>query len=191
MKVFIVDCGLVYGSSKGGLNHLLTDTAKAELEAAGHEVRVTRLADPYEPEKEREKILWADAVIYQFPAWWMEPPAELKRYEDLVFGPGMITGDGRHREAPDINYGTGGLLTSKRYMISATWNAPLNAFLDPKEFFEGRGIDATFFGLHKANQFLGMKPLPSFSCNDVVKNPKIEQDLERWKAHLAKVFGKA
>lgn len=89
-----------------------------------------------------------------------------------------------------VNYGTGGKLKG-RYMISSTWNAPLNAFLAPDEFFEGKGIDATFFGLHKANQFIGLKPLPSFMCNDVIKNPTLESDIERLKAHLEKVFGRA
>ncbi|MCG5031530.1 NAD(P)H-dependent oxidoreductase [Mesosutterella sp. OilRF-GAM-744-9] len=191
MKILIIDSGLAYGSAQGGLNHLLADTARETLEALGHKVQITRLQDPYDPEKERQKILWTDAVIYQFPVWWMEPPAALKSYEDRVFGPGMITGDGRHRDNPEYNYGTGGLLTEKRYMISATWNAPRTAFTDPKEFFEGRGMDATFFGLHKASQFLGMKPLPSFACNDVMKNPKTDSDLARWKEHLTRVFGKA
>ena len=132
------------------------------------------------------KYLWLDAVIYQTPAWWMEAPAALKSYEDDVFGgPAMITGDGRHHENPAVNYGTGGKLKG-RYMISSTWNAPLNAFLAPDEFF-----DATFFGLHKANQFIGLKPLPSFMCNDVIKNPTLESDIERLKAHLEKVFGRA
>ena len=102
----------------------------------------------------------------------------------------MITGDGRHHENLAVNYGTGGKLKG-RYMISSTWNAPLNAFLAPDEFFEGKGIDATFFGLHKANQFIGLKPLPSFMCNDVIKNPTLESDIERLKAHLEKVFGRA
>nr|MBF4447879.1 NADPH quinone reductase MdaB [Vibrio anguillarum] len=37
-------------------------------------------------------------------------------------------------------------------------------------------------------QFLGMSPLRTFMCNDVIKNPQIENDFERYKAHLKEVF---
>lgn len=192
MKILIVDAGMPFkGGNGGALNHRLTEIEKATLESLGHEVQVTRLADGWKTEDEVAKYLRLDAVIYQTPAWWMEAPAALKSYEDDVFGgPAMITGDGRHHENLAVNYGTGGKLKG-RYMISSTWNAPLNAFLAPDEFFEGKGIDATFFGLHKANQFIGLKPLPSFMCNDVIKNPTLESDIERLKAHLEKVFGRA
>ncbi len=33
--------------------------------------------------------------------------------------------------------------------------------------------------------------LPTFTCNDVVKNPQIERYLSDYRAHLEKVFGKA
>ena len=43
--------------------------------------------------------------------------------------------------------------------------------------------------MHKTFQFIGMRPLPSFIANDVLKNPTIEADLERFKAHLIRCFG--
>ena len=43
--------------------------------------------------------------------------------------------------------------------------------------------------VHKTLQFLGLRPLESFMANDVLKNPQIEADLERWKAHLKALFG--
>ena len=57
-------------------------------------------------------------------------------------------------------------------MISTTWNAPITEFKDKNEFFEGRGYDGATFAMHKAMEFCGMKALPSFICNDVIKNPK-------------------
>ena len=44
---------------------------------------------------------------------------------------------------------------------------------------------------HKANEFLGMTRLPTFICNDVIKNPQIEKYLPQYKAHLDSVFDKA
>ena len=40
-------------------------------------------------------------------------------------------------------------------------------------------------------EFLGMTRLPTFICNDVIKNPQIEKYLAQYKAHLDSVFGKA
>ena len=74
-------------------------------------------------------------------------------------------------------------------MLSSTWNAPLEAFNEPMQFFEAKGIDGLLFPMHKTFEFLGMRPLPSFIANDVLKNPSIEADLERFKAHLIRCFG--
>ena len=73
-------------------------------------------------------------------------------------------------------------------MISTTWNAPLEAFTDPEQFFEGAGVDGVYLPFHKANQFLGLTALPTFICNDVIKAPKIDEIVARYKAHLTKVF---
>ena len=52
-----------------------------------------------------------------------------------------------------------------------------------------KGIDAVLFPFHKANQFIGMSPLPTFMCNDVVKAPHITEDIERYRKHLQQLFG--
>ena len=115
---------------------------------------------------------------------------ELKKYQDLVFAnPKLCGGDGRHRDDPEAKYGTGGFLKEKTYLLSTTWNAPLEAFEDPKQFFEGRGLDGLFMPFHKTMAFIGMQKLPSFMVNDVFKHPTIEADMERFKAHLKTVYG--
>lgn len=84
---------------------------------------------------------------------------------------------------PDVNDGRGGLLKG-RYLLSTTWNAPLNAFTAPEEFFEGKGIDVVMLPRNKAMQFMDLTPLPAFMANDVVKNPTFEEDFRRFEAHL-------
>ncbi|MNQ75824.1 Modulator of drug activity B [compost metagenome] len=76
-------------------------------------------------------------------------------------------------------------------MIAATWNAPQQAFDDPSDFFEGKGVDAVYFPFHKANQFLGMSGLPTFLSVNVMKMPAIEADVARYEQHLATVFNVA
>mgnify|MGYP002238095157 CR=1 FL=1 len=74
-----------------------------------------------------------------------EPPWQLKRYEDEVFTTGGFTrGDGRTRTEPTKNYGTGGLLTEKRYLLSSTWNAPKEAFDEPGDFSKDVASTACF-----------------------------------------------
>lgn len=113
----------------------------------GHQVQVTHIDAGYEVEEEIQKWLWADVVIQQTPAWWMGVPWIVKKYIDEVFTLGhgrLYQSDGRTRQDPEKNYGSGGLLQGKQYMLSVTWNAPAIAFTDPKQFFAAivrRGIN--------------------------------------------------
>lgn len=63
------------------------------------------------------------------------------------------------------------------------------AFDDPPDFFEGKGMDAAYLPFHKADQFLGIRALPTFLCVDVIKRPAIEADILRYEQHLAQVLG--
>ena len=74
-------------------------------------------------------------------------------------------------------------------MLSLTFNAPVSAFDDPGQtFFEGRSIDDLFWPMHLNFRFFGMESLRSFACHDVLKNPRVEQDLERFRKHLEILF---
>lgn len=69
-------------------------------------------------------------------------------------------------------------------MLSLTWNAPEEAFTEPDQFSEGYGADGVYLHFHKANQFLGMKPSPTFISNDVVKTSNVASEVERFRALL-------
>lgn len=73
-------------------------------------------------------------------------------------------------------------------MLSLTWNAPLEAFTDPDQFFHGVGVDGVYLPFHKANQFIGLSPLPTFICNDVIKQPEVDRYLAEYREHLTRVF---
>jgi NAD(P)H dehydrogenase (quinone) len=47
---------------------------------------------------EIEKLLWADALILQFPLWWFSMPAILKGWVDRVFAYGFAYGVGQHSD---------------------------------------------------------------------------------------------
>ncbi|HEY0209360.1 NAD(P)H-dependent oxidoreductase [Acerihabitans sp.] len=191
-NVFIINAGKKFAHSEGALNDTMTDVAVTFLTEAGLNVRVTVVDQGYDSEREVDNYLWADAVIYQMPGWWMGQPWILKKYIDEVFTVGygrLYASDGRTRSDSTKKYGSGGLIQGKGYMLSLTWNAPLEAFTDPDQFFEGVGVDGVYLPFHKANQFLGMSMLPTFICNDVIKQPRIEQDIIKYREHLGRVFG--
>ncbi len=73
-------------------------------------------------------------------------------------------------------------------MLSFTWNALLKAFTDSGQFFEGVGVDGLYLHFHKANQLLGMEALPTFICNDVIKQPDVPRDIARYRTHLSEIF---
>lgn len=191
-KILLLNGGKAFAHSHGQYNSTLHDAAVAFLDRAGFDVKTTFIDGGYDVEEEVQKFLWADVVIYQMPGWWMGAPWTVKKYLDEVFTAGhgsLYANDGRTRSDASQKYGSGGLIQGKQYMLSLTWNAPVQAFEDPTDFFEGKGVDAVYFPFHKANEFLGMSGLPTFICNDVMKVPNIEQDVARYEQHLAQVFG--
>ncbi|MCE2564528.1 NAD(P)H-dependent oxidoreductase [Komagataeibacter sp. FNDCF1] len=193
-KLLLLNGGKAFGHSHGRLNATLHDIALEQLSLAGFALRATTIDAGYDVAHEVDSYLWADAVIYQFPGWWMGEPWIVKRYMDEVLTAGhgiLYANDGRSRAHPERKYGSGGLSQGKRYMISTTWNAPEDAFTDPGQFFEGKGIDGVFFPFHKAHAFLGMTALPTFMANNVIKAPSVEATTARYRTHLAQVFGQA
>ena len=193
MKTLIINASQpVAGMSEGKLNDFLAKVIKDEMEQNGHEVRLTEIKNGYDIDEEVEKHLWADVIITQSPVYWFGNPWIYKKYVDEVFNAGilqqkMVASDGRTRSDPTKQYGTGGLMQGRKYMLSLTWNAPAEAFNDERQFlFAGKSVD-DFFTFNTANyKFCGVEILPSFSCHDVLKQGGIEHDIERLKAHLAK-----
>lgn len=193
-KIYILNGAQPYAFAPGKLNATFAKRAQATFEAQGHEVRVTTVAEGYDVEAEIENHLWADVIFLQFPVNWMGVPWSFKKYMDEVYTVGMSgqlsDGDGRSSSAPKANYGMGGKLGGTRYMISATLNAPAEAFADPAEpFFEGMSLDDLLRPVHLNAKFFGMSPLPSFGAFDVMKNADVKNDLTRFDAHLAEYFG--
>ncbi len=192
-KVFIINAHEEYPFSPGRLNATLVERATNHLSAKGYDVKTTTMKDEYDVDQEIAKHQWADTIILQTPVNWMEVPWSFKRYMDYVYSAGMggqlCNGDGRTRADASKQYGMGGVLTKSRYMLSLTFNAPKEAFNDPDQwFFEGKSVDDLFWPMHLNFKFFGMRPIDTFVCFDVMKNPNIENDLVRFEAHLNQHF---
>ena len=194
MKIFVINGGQVFGHSGGKFNKTIFDTTIEFFNNQdGFEVRSTDVNDVYDVTEEVRKYVWADVVIYHTPIWWFQLPHGFKKYIDVVFTEGHANGiynsDGRSRSNPAINYGTGGMLHGRKYLVTSSWNAPKEAFTLPGEFFSETSVDnGPLFGFHRMNAFTGMTPLESMHFHDIEKNADVPRDLELYKEHLTKIF---
>ena len=69
---------------------------------------------------EHEKLMWADAVIFQFPLWWFAMPAIMKGWVDRVYAHGFAYGVGEHSDTRwGDRYGEG-VFAGKRAMLVVT-----------------------------------------------------------------------
>ena len=192
MNVFIINAHLTYpGWSEGKLNLTFMDLAKEVFEESGHHVAVTIVERGYDPEEEVEKHVAADLVILQTPVNWFSAPWIYKKYVDEVFNVGLaskvlLEGDGRTREDPSRQYGTGGKMNGKKFMISATWNAPRDAFDNPNGvLYGGKGRGDLFLHITSNYKFLGFEILPDFGVFDIYKTPDIPGAMQEYRHHLA------
>lgn len=173
-KIFIINGGQVLGESNGKLNHTITDWTANYFSKNGAEVRITHVDKGYDTKVEVENFLWADLVVWHTPIWWFQAPFKLKQYIDEVLhneGHGKLyKNDGRTRTNPEINYGTGGLLQGRDYMVTTTWNAPEGAFTIEGELMNQHNVDeGVLFGFHVAMKFIGLRKIDGFHLYDVIK----------------------
>ena len=149
-KILLLNGGKKFAHSDGCYNTTLHDTALAFLDRAGFDLKHTHTDSGYDIAEEVQKFLWADVIIYQMPGWWMGAPWTVKKYIDEVFTEGhgsLYASDGRTRSDASQKYGSGGLIHGKQYMLSLTWNAPQQAFDDPSDFFEAKGVEIYSCGI--------------------------------------------
>lgn len=179
-NILIINGGQTFAHSGGHFNNSLTQWTSETLSRNGFKVQTTNINDDFEAVKEVEKFKWADVIIYHTPIWWFQVPNRFKKYIDQVFtaghNNGIYSSDGRSRSNPDVNYGTGGLMHGKSYMVTSSWNAPATAFTLEGEFFDQHSVDeGVLFGFHKMNQFAGLTRIDGFHFHDLEKNATAER----------------
>lgn len=192
-NILIINAHHHYSFAEGSLSKAMVDLANDELQAKGYNIQMVHTDEPWDVETELKRHQWADVILLQSPVNWMMVPWTFKKYMDEVYTAGMrgalCNGDGRHADSPKENYGAGGTLTGKKYMLSVTFNAPEEAFNNPNEYlFQGKSVDDLWFPMHMNFRFFSMEALPTFVCYDVMKNAQTGKDFKRFKAHLAEFF---
>lgn len=193
-KVLLINTHLTYANwSEGALNNAFIQTAKDFFASKSVQVLETRIEDGYNPEEEVEKHMEADIVILQMPVNWFGAPWIYKKYVDEVFNSGLLsekflTGDGRTRKDPSKQYGSGGNMEGKKFMVCATWNAPAEAFDNPdQQLLQGKSTADLLLNITANYRFCGYEILPEYNCFDIFKSGDIAKDLEYYPTHLAEV----
>ncbi len=194
-KVLLINTHLTYPNwTEGTLNNSFIQKAKDFFVAKGFEVLETKVEEGYNPEEEVEKHMEADIIILQTPVNWFGAPWIYKKYVDEVFNSGLnsqkfLSGDGRTREDASKQYGTGGKMQGKKFMVCATFNAPAEAFDNPSQMLmQGKGTADLFLPITSNYRFCGVEIATDYNCFDIFKDGNIAEVLENYPAHLAKVF---
>lgn len=194
-KVLLINTHLTYPNwSEGLLNDAFNQKAKDLFLGKGFEVLETKVEEGYDADEEVEKHLEADIIILQTPINWFGAPWIYKKYVDEVFNSGLhsakfLSGDGRTREDLNKQYGTGGKMLGKKFMVCSTWNAPRESFDDPEQFlFQGRSTADVLIQITSNYRFCGVDIVSDYNCFDIFKEGDITGALENYPVHLKEVF---
>ena len=195
MNVHIINAHLNYPNwSEGGLNNAMVETAKSYFVQQGHDVTETRIEDGYDAEVEAQRHLDSELVLLQTPINWFGAPWIYKKYVDEVFNVGLhaktfLDNDGRTRSDPTRQYGTGGHMQGKKFMVASTWNAPLEAFDNPDGvLFEGKSEDDLLLNITANYKFVGYTVLKNFGIYDIFRDEDIAGKIDSYKKHLEDTF---
>ncbi|SKB57731.1 NAD(P)H-dependent oxidoreductase [Malaciobacter marinus] len=179
--------------AEGKLTQTFIDKAQDFFENNNFEVKHSVVESDYNIKEELEKFKWADYILFQYPVYWMGVPWLTKKYMDEIFSGGNNTvtfvNDGRSRSDSSKKYGSGGLMTNKKYMLSLTYNCPSSEFNNKDGFFDGLTLDEANVAVHKTFQFCGAKPLQTYAIHDIFKTQlDINSELKKFEDILTKNF---
>lgn len=137
---------------------------------------------------EQDKVLAADAVIFQFPLWWYGMPAIMKGWIDRVWAAGLAH---NYRDAGNAyRYGEGAF-KGKRAMLSV-------AVGGPAEDYAPRGINGPLEQLlfpvtHGSLYFPGFDVLPTFAVygTGALTAAGVAAAKDAWRTRLQGLFDEA
>ncbi len=163
MKVLIVAAGYSIFDAKGQLNGYLAHLTEKFLHDKNHDVKVSDVTkDTLDMQRELDKLLWAEAIIYITPIMWFNMPYPLVRWlgEVLLYKKTfMIT---------DV-YGEGGLVPADKFMIVATSNMRSSDLGNCPVLKDALHIDDVLQPLIMTNNYLSIREqLPTFHAGNVI-----------------------
>lgn len=134
---------------------------------------------PDDLQTEREKVVWADYIIFQFPMWWTSIPAILKGWFDRVFASGFAYGPGA--------YNQGNLIGKKAMLSFTTGGRDLRNF--GENSLKGEMSERLFNLHHEILYFCGMDVLEPFIIPSGVSEEERKNYIELLRNRVSNLEG--
>ena len=184
MKILLVTAGYSLFDAKGTLNGFLAYLTEKELTEMGHEIKISdTIKDSWDTDREVEKLLWADTIIYVTPIMWFNMPAPMVEWFDkvLLYKKTFIITD---------KYGEGGQVPADNFMIVATSNLKATDLGKGVVLKDAPHIDDVLQPLIMTNNYLSIRTqIPTFHAGDVVSGNTSWIE-EAYTLHLKQHFSK-
>jgi hypothetical protein len=91
MKILLITAGYSIFDAKGQLNGFLSYLTDNHFSKKGYKVKISDVTkDTWDVDREVDKLLWADVIIYITPIMWFNMPAPLVKWLDEVLLPAVI-----------------------------------------------------------------------------------------------------
>ena len=132
MKILLVNGYQKHDFCKGELNFSLYNIMLDKLRH-NHDVQLSSVEN-YNVIDERNKFLWADLIIFQFPIYWFNCPPLMKKWLDEVFTDGWAYGkNGNNLENRNIGLAVTAGISENNYSKSGKYKHSLKEILLPFE----------------------------------------------------------
>lgn len=162
MKTLIVTAGYSIFDAKGQLNGFLAYLTEKNLAGKGHEVKFSDVTKNWNVDREVEKLLWADSIIYIMPIMWFNMPAPMVKWFDevLVYNKTFVITD---------EYGEGGQIPANKFMIVTTSNMKASDIGNCFVLKDSQHIDDILQPLIMTNNYLSIREqIPTFHADNVI-----------------------
>ena len=163
MKILVVTAGYSIFDAKGQLNGYLAHLTEKNLAAKGHIIKFSDVTkDTWDANREVDKLLWADTIIYIMPIMWFNMPAPMVKWLDevLIYNKTFVITD---------EYGEGGQVSAENFMIVATSNMKSTDLGKGFVLKNAPHIDDVLQPLIMTNTYLSIRQqIPTFHAGDVI-----------------------
>ena len=162
-NILLVTAGYSIFDAKGQLNGFLSYLTDKTLSQKGHQVKISDVTqETLNMDRELDKLLWADTIIYITPIMWFNIPAPLVQWlsEVLVYKKTFIITE---------EYGEGGQVPANKFMIVATSNMKSSDLGKGVVLKSAQHIDDILQPLIMTNVYLSIREqIPTFHADNVI-----------------------
>lgn len=163
MKTLLVTAGYSIFEAKGQLNGFLAYLTEKNLSEKGHQVKISDVTkDTWNVDREVEKLLWAETIIYITPVMWFNMPTPMVKWLDevLLYEKTFII---------TKEYGEGGQVPASKFMIVTTSNLKSSDLGKGFVLKNAPHIDDVLQPLIMTNNYLSIRyQIPTFHADNVI-----------------------